>query len=47
MGIREVEDKIWLDGRPYPSFINNDLGFFDRELNKVEPVGRDPFAPKL
>ncbi len=42
VGIREVEDKIWL-----VSFMEYDLGFFDRELNKVEPVGKNPFAPKV
>ena len=42
VGIREVDDKIWL-----VSFLEYDLGFFDRELNKVEPVGRNPFAPKV
>ena len=27
--------------------MDYDLGFFDRELNKVEPVGKNPFAPKV
>ena len=42
VGIREVADEVWL-----VSFMDFDLGFFDRELNKVEPVGTNPFAPKL
>ena len=42
VGIREVDDKIWL-----VSFMDYDIGFFDRELNKVEPVENNPFAPKL
>jgi len=40
--IREVAGKIWL-----VSFTDYDPGFFDRELNKVEPVGKNPFAPKV
>jgi putative transposase len=47
VGIREVADKTWLAGRPYPSFMDYDPGFFDRELNKVEPVGKNPFVPKV
>ncbi len=42
VGVREVADEVWL-----VSFLEYDLGFFDRELNKVEPVGRNPFAPKV
>jgi transposase InsO family protein len=42
VGIREVADKIWL-----VSFMDYDLGFFDEEDNRVEPVGQNPFAPKL
>jgi hypothetical protein len=26
VGVREVNDKIWLAGRPYPSFLDFDLG---------------------
>ena len=47
VGVREVADEIWLAGRPVPSLLDYDLGFFDRELNKVEPVGKNPFAPKV
>jgi len=42
VGIREVADKIWL-----VSFMEYDLGFFDEVDNRVEPVGQNPFAPKL
>jgi putative transposase len=42
VGIREVADKIWL-----VSFMNYDLGFFDEAENRVEPVGLNPFAPKV
>ena len=42
VGIREVADEIWL-----VSFMNYDLGFFDKTENRVEPVGHNPFAPKV
>jgi putative transposase len=42
VGAREVADEVWL-----ASFLDYDLGFVDRELNKVEPVGKNPFAPKV
>ena len=42
VGIREVADGVWL-----VSFMDYDLGFFDRTLNRVEPVGENPFAPKV
>lgn len=42
IGIREVEDKIWL-----VSFMDYDIGFFDEEQNRVEPMGENPFAPKV
>ena len=42
VGIREIADEIWL-----VSFMDYDLGFFDQDVNKVEPVGENPFAPKL
>ena len=41
MGIREVDDKIWL-----VSFLDYDLGYFDEEVGRVEP-GPNPFVPKL
>ena len=39
VGIREVEDQIWL-----VSFMDYDLGLFDNERGRVEP-GPNPFAP--
>lgn len=42
VGIREVADQIWL-----VSFMDYDLGFFDEDWNRVEPVGENPFAPKV
>jgi transposase InsO family protein len=42
VGIREIADQVWL-----VSFMNYDLGFFDNQENRVEPVGDNPFAPKL
>ncbi|MEZ5489187.1 MAG: IS481 family transposase [Gammaproteobacteria bacterium] len=42
VGIREVADRIWL-----VSFMDFDIGFFDEEENRVEPVGVNPFAPKV
>jgi transposase InsO family protein len=42
VGIREIADRIWL-----VSFMEYDLGFFDQDENRVEPVGDNPFAPKV
>jgi len=41
VGIREVNDKIWL-----VSFLDFDLGYFDEGDCRVEPID-NPFAPKL
>ncbi|HEX3397317.1 MAG TPA: hypothetical protein VHS76_11515, partial [Steroidobacteraceae bacterium] len=41
VGIREVEEKIWL-----VSFLDFDLGYFDEVEGRVEP-GPNPFAAKL
>lgn len=40
VGLREIDDQIWL-----VSFLNCDLGFFDRENDRVEPA-TNPFAPE-
>ena len=40
--IVEIANDIWL-----VSFMDYDLGFFDNELDRVEPVGENPFAPKV
>jgi len=42
VGIREVAEPIWL-----VSFMDYDLGFFDQDEDRVEPVGQNPFAPKV
>ena len=42
VGIREIADEVWL-----VSFMEYDLGFFDRSVNRVEPVGDNPFAQEV
>ena len=42
VGVREIADEVWL-----VSFMEYDLGFFDRSVNRVEPVGGNPFAQKV
>jgi transposase InsO family protein len=39
VGVREVDDQVWL-----VSFLEYDLGYFDRDEDRVEP-GPNPFAP--
>jgi hypothetical protein len=39
VGIREVDDQVW-----QVSFLEYDLGYFDRDQDRVEP-GANPFAP--
>jgi len=41
VGIKEVSDKIWL-----VTFMKYDLGFFDHETGRLEPVD-NPFEPKV
>jgi putative transposase len=41
VGIKEVSDKIWL-----VTFMHYDLGFFDHEAGRLEPVA-NPFEPKV
>lgn len=41
VGIKEVNDKIWL-----VSFMNYDLGYFDEDSCRVEPL-ENPFGPKV
>jgi putative transposase len=41
IGIKEIEDKIWL-----VSFMQYDLGYFDEETCKLEPL-ENPFGPKV
>ena len=42
VGITEIDNDIWL-----VSFMDYDLGFFDSEWDRVEPVGENPFTPKV
>ena len=42
VGVTEVADDIWL-----VSFMDYALGFFDNEVDRVAPVGKNPFAPKV
>ena len=39
VGIRELDDQLW-----HVSFLEYDLGHFDRDHDRVEP-GPNPFAP--
>jgi putative transposase len=39
VGVREVDDQVW-----QVSFLEYDLGYFDKEQDRVEP-GPDPFVP--
>ncbi len=39
VGIREVADQVW-----QVSFLGYDLGYFDKDENRVEP-GPNPFTP--
>jgi putative transposase len=41
VGIKEIESGIWV-----VSFLDYDLGYFDEEARRVEPVA-DPFGPKV
>ncbi len=40
VGIREVDNQIWL-----VSFMDYDLGFFDKDEGRIEPAP-NPFAPE-
>ena len=41
VGISEVEDKLWL-----VSFMEFDLGYFDEDACRVEPID-NPFKTKV
>jgi len=41
VGIKQVRDKIWLVG-----FMQYDLGYFDHETCRLEPI-ENPFSPKV
>jgi hypothetical protein len=42
VGVTGIDNDIWL-----VSLMDYDLGFFDNEVNRVEPVSENPFAPKV
>ena len=41
VGVRQVSDRIWL-----VSFMDYDLGYFDDEECRLEPIA-NPFSPKV
>jgi putative transposase len=41
VGIKQVSDLIWL-----VSFMDYDLGYFDHETCRLEPI-ENPFGPKV
>jgi len=41
VGVKQVDDHIWL-----VTFMHYDLGYFDDETCRLEPIG-DPFGPRL
>jgi putative transposase len=41
VGIKQVIDEIWL-----VSFMDYDLGYFDQETCRLEPI-ENPFGPKV
>jgi putative transposase len=41
VGIKQVDDKLWLT-----SFMSYDLGYFDEDACRLEPI-ENPFAAKL
>ena len=41
VGVKQVSDRIWL-----VTFMDYDLGFFDDETCRLEPIA-NPFGPKV
>jgi len=41
VGVKQVSDNIWL-----VSFMHNDLGYFDHETCRLEPI-ENPFSVKV
>ena len=41
VGVKQTDDHIWL-----VSFMDYDLGYFDDETCRLEPI-EDPFGPRL
>src|SRR5436309_2664760 len=42
VGVKQTEDRIWL-----VSFMDYDLGYFDDETCRLEPLATNPFGPKV
>ena len=40
VGVKQVSERVWL-----VSFMDYDLGYFDDETCRLEPI-EDPFGPK-
>ena len=41
VGVRQVQERVWL-----VTFMHYDLGYFDDEACRLEPI-ENPFAPKV
>ena len=41
VGVQQVSDRIWL-----VSFMDHDLGYFDYETCRLEPIA-NPFSPRV
>ena len=41
VGVRQVQERVWL-----VTFMHYDLGYFDDETCRLEPI-ENPFAPKV
>jgi putative transposase len=41
VGIKQVSEKIWL-----VTFMDYDLGYFDNQTSRLEPL-ENPFGPKV
>ncbi|MFT3722229.1 MAG: hypothetical protein QM773_01485 [Hyphomonadaceae bacterium] len=41
VGIKQVDDKLWL-----ATFVTYDLGYFDEEACRLEPIA-NPFGPNV
>ncbi len=41
VGVKQVDDHVWL-----VTFMHYDLGYFDDEAGRLEPID-NPFGPKL
>jgi len=41
LGVKQVSDRIWL-----VSFMHYDLGYFDHEICRIDPI-ENPFSPRV